>query len=169
MTPDPLGAHIVAAIPGASAAVELDELTVWVPVGSWVAAATLIRDDAEVAADWLDLLTAWDELREGDAEPAGFVVVLQAFSLRHKHRVRLATRVTRESPSVPTLTGVYPGVDWHERETAEMFGITFDGHPNPVPLLLPDAVVTSDRPHPLRKEVVLAAREERPWPGEVEP
>ena len=67
--------------------------------------------------------------------------------------------------ALATLTSVYAGANWHERETYEMFGIGFDGHPNLVPLLLPDGF----EGNPLRKEFVLASRVAKPWPGAKEP
>ena len=60
---------------------------------------------------------------------------------------------------------VYRGANWHERETFEMFGITFTDHPNLIPLLLPDGFDG----HPLRKDFVLAARVAKEWPGVKEP
>jgi NADH-quinone oxidoreductase subunit H len=60
---------------------------------------------------------------------------------------------------------VFAGASWHERETAEMFGIDFAGHPHLVPLLLPDGF----EGHPLRKEFVLAAAPPSPGPGAKEP
>jgi NADH-quinone oxidoreductase subunit C len=73
--------------------------------------------------------------------------------------------VSSESPSLATATEVFRGASWHERETHEMFGIDFVGHPYLVPLLLPDGF----EGHPLRKEFVLAARVAKPWPGAKEP
>jgi NADH-quinone oxidoreductase subunit C len=60
---------------------------------------------------------------------------------------------------------VFAGADWHERETHEMFGIEFSGHPGLAPLLLPPGF----EGHPLRKDFVLAARVAKAWPGEKEP
>ena len=139
-------------IEGAVESVDFGELTVTVPASQWVAAATAAR---EQGFDYLDLLTAWEAAE-------GFVVALQLWSGSVRQRVRLVCVV---QVAVPSLTGVFPGVDWHERETAEMFGIDFAGHPNLVPLLLPDPVIAA----PLRKDFVLPARSARPWPGEVEP
>jgi NADH-quinone oxidoreductase subunit C len=69
--------------------------------------------------------------------------------------------------TVPSLTGVFAGSDWHERETWEMFGINFDGHPGIRKLYLPGEF----EGHPLRKDFPLLAREVKPWPGiiDVEP
>jgi NADH-quinone oxidoreductase subunit C len=77
----------------------------------------------------------------------------------------LRTRVPRDGGRLPTLTGVWAGAAWHERETFEMFGIGFDDHPNLVPLLLPDGFEGT----PLRKEFVLASRVAKAWPGQKEP
>jgi NADH-quinone oxidoreductase subunit C len=83
----------------------------------------------------------------------------------HKHRALLRTRVPRSRPVLASLAGVFPGAGWHERETHEMFGIGFDGHPGLAPLLLPDGF----EGHPLRKDFLLAARLAKQWPGEKEP
>ncbi len=63
-------------------------------------------------------------------------------------RVVIRTRVDRKAPSVPTITGIYAGANWHERETHEFFGIKFEGHPYLVPLLLPEDADF----HPLLKD-----------------
>ena len=60
---------------------------------------------------------------------------------------------------------VYAGAAWPERETHEMFGVDFRGHPDLAPLLLPPEF----EGHPLRKDFVLASRVAKPWPGAVEP
>ncbi len=77
----------------------------------------------------------------------------------------LGRRSSADSPSLATATGVFRGAAWHERETHEMFGIDFPGHPHLVPLLLSDGF----EGHPLRKDFVLAARVAKPWPGAKEP
>ena len=69
------------------------------------------------------------------------------------------------SRALATATGVYRGAAWHERETHEMFGVVFDGHPGLDPLLLPDGFDGA----PLRKNFVLAARRDQDWPGAKEP
>jgi NADH-quinone oxidoreductase subunit C len=63
-------------------------------------------------------------------------------------RVVLRVVVSRSAPVAPTLTGVFSGADWHERECFDFFGVVFDGHPNLKPLLLPDDF----HHHPLLKE-----------------
>ena len=68
------------------------------------------------------------------------------------------------SPHAPSVVSLWPGANWFERETWEMFGIGFDGHPHLVKLELPEQFDG----HPLRKDFVLMSREAKPWPGNVE-
>ena len=63
-------------------------------------------------------------------------------------RVVIRVRIPREEPVIPTITTIYAGANWHERETHDFFGIKFDGHPHLVPLLLPEDADF----HPLRKD-----------------
>ncbi len=79
----------------------------------------------------------------------------------------LKTDVDEQDLRVESWVSVYPGADWHERETWEMFGIGFDGHPALRHLYLPSEF----EGHPLRKDFPLLAREVKPWPGlvDVEP
>jgi NADH-quinone oxidoreductase subunit C len=81
--------------------------------------------------------------------------------------VTLKTDVPDDALVAPTWTGVFAGADWHERETHEMFGIDFAGHPYLRNLYLPGAF----EGYPLRKDFPLLARMVKPWPGlvDVEP
>jgi len=63
-------------------------------------------------------------------------------------RVVIRTRIDRSNPVVPTITNIYDGANWHERETHDFFGIKFDGHPHLIPLLLPEDADF----HPLLKD-----------------
>jgi NADH-quinone oxidoreductase subunit C len=89
-------------------------------------------------------------------------------STRGAHqRVVLKTDIDENDPRAESWVSVYPGADWHERETWEMFGIGFDGHPALRHLYLPFEF----EGHPLRKDYPLLSREVKPWPGlvDVEP
>lgn len=132
-------------------------LTVDVAPDKWIEALWFARDDLGCA--FFDWLTGVDELADG------FGVVAHVWSLESGHHVLVRTRVPRAEPVLPTATDIYRGANWHERETHEMFGVVFDGHPGLTPLLLPDGF----EGHPLRKEFVLAARVAKPWPGAKEP
>jgi NADH-quinone oxidoreductase subunit C len=63
-------------------------------------------------------------------------------------RVVIRTRIDRQNPQVPTITGIFAGANWHERETHDFFGISFIGHPHLIPLLLPEDADF----HPLLKD-----------------
>ena len=76
--------------------------------------------------------------------------------------VTVKCEIPRGNPRVPTATSVFGGADWHERETWELFGIVFVGHPQLRRLLLADW----QEGFPMRKDEVLRARVEKPWPGE---
>lgn len=67
--------------------------------------------------------------------------------------VVVRTRVPRDKPELPTIQHVFPGANWHERETHDFFGIKFLGHPDLSPLLLPEEADF----HPLRKDHAGAA------------
>lgn len=143
-----------------------------VPAAGWVAAAACARD--QLGFDFLDWLSAVDE---PDADPPGLDVVLHlaatdsfATADRTVRRILLRTRLPDIDPQLPSLTGLWPGVAWHERETFEMFGVTFTGFDDGSaaglrPLLLPDGFEGT----PLRKSFVLAARASKPWPGAKDP
>ena len=128
--------------------------TVDVPPQQWTRSLAAARD--ELGLKFFDWLSAVDELAEGFS-----VVCHLADPVTHTHLL-VRTRVPAQAPSLPTATGVFRGASWHERETYEMFGIDFPGHPDLRPLLLPDGFVGQ----PLRKGFQLQARLQRPWPGD---
>jgi NADH:ubiquinone oxidoreductase subunit C len=156
---DALGSLTLAGI-AATTADTFGPQAVDVPAESWIAAHEILRD--EVGLIFFDFLTASDELTDG------FRVVTHLADFwggSHVDHLMVRTLIPRATPQLASLAEVYAGANWHERETSEMFGITFDGHPNLVPLLLPDGF----EGNPLRKEFVLASRVAKPWPGAKEP
>ncbi|RLK13890.1 NADH-quinone oxidoreductase subunit C [Micromonospora sp. M71_S20] len=165
MTPEEVGQRMAALLapaevtPSVSGGQAHARATVDVPPVNWPDALRAARDDAELACDYFDWLSAVDELA------GGFDVVAHLWSTTRRHGLLLRTRVPREAPVVATVVDVYPGAAWHERETHEMFGIDFPGHAGLAPLLLPPEF----EGHPLRKEFVLASRVAKPWPGAKEP
>ncbi|MGA4802139.1 NADH-quinone oxidoreductase subunit C [Streptomyces lavendulocolor] len=144
---------------GATAERTYDLLTVDVPAASWTGALETARD--ELRCTYFDWLSAVDEPATGFLVCA-HVVALEGGRVR---RLLLRTTVPHDAPALPSAVGVYAGAAWHERETYEMFGVTFTGHPHLVPLLLPEGF----EGHPLRKDFVLAARVAKAWPGAKEP
>ncbi|MFJ9074532.1 NADH-quinone oxidoreductase subunit C [Streptomyces sp. NPDC102278] len=134
-------------------------LTVDVPVGSWISSLEIARD--KLGCTYFDWLSAVDE------PGIGFQVCAHVVSLENRRvrRLLLRTTVPHAAASLPSAVAVYAGAEWHERETFEMFGVTFTDHPHLVPLLLPE----NFEGHPLRKDFVLAARVAKAWPGAKEP
>ena len=122
--------------------------------------------------DWLREVQAaldgghrfFDVLTAVDLEDDGFEVVLRLWNVEARHGLLLRTRCPRDAPRLPTITSLYAGAAWHERATAELFGLEFVGH-EVAHLLLPARF----EGHPLRKDFVLAARVAKRWPGAKEP
>jgi NADH:ubiquinone oxidoreductase subunit C len=110
-----------------------------------VVAAAELLDQAGFA---IDTVTGVDWLAAGELE-----VVYDFFHAAVPLHVVVRTRVQRTNPELPTISGVFPGANWHERETHDFFGIRFLGHPDLSPLLLPEDATY----HPLRKDFVGAA------------
>ncbi|MFF8094456.1 NADH-quinone oxidoreductase subunit C [Streptomyces sp. NPDC016675] len=141
----------------ATAEESYDVLTVDVPPASWISALETARD--RLGCTYFDWLSAVDE------PGTGFRVAAHVVALGPVRRLLLRTTVPHEAPALPTAVGVYAGAAWHERETHEMFGVTFADHPGLDHLLLPE----NFEGHPLRKDFVLAARVAKAWPGAKEP
>ncbi|MFF3555781.1 NADH-quinone oxidoreductase subunit C [Streptomyces tsukubensis] len=148
--------------PEATAESAYDLLTVDVPAASWLDALETAR--STLGCTYFDWLSAVDEPGTG-FQVCAHVVALPDASGGRVRRLLLRTTVPHEDPVLPSAVGVYAGAEWHERETHEMFGVGFTGHPHLAPLLLPDGF----EGHPLRKDFVLAARVVKAWPGAKEP
>jgi NADH-quinone oxidoreductase subunit C len=90
-------------------------------------------------------VTAVDWMRE---RPERFEVVAGLLSMSQKARLRMTTTAPRQDPEVPSLTPLWPGASFGEREVYDMFGIRFEGHPDLTRILLPD----DWEGYPLRKD-----------------
>lgn len=104
-------------------------------------AAVMILDKADF---FIESITGVDWIKEKQLE------VIYDFS-RYDFdlcRVVIRTRTPRDEPSVPTISKIFAGANWHERETHDFFGIKFEGHPHLIPLLLPEDADF----HPLLKD-----------------
>jgi NADH-quinone oxidoreductase subunit C len=164
--------------------------TVRVDVINWQRAAQLAKE--QLHCEYFSYLSAIDWLPNPDlngekvfvldAEPSGpqevivdpvirkgggasrFQLIAHVYDVDAHEGVTLVTDLDDTEPAAPTWVPVYKGADWHERETWEMFGIRFDGHPNLRHMYLPEEF----EGHPMRKDYALLAREVRPWPGLVD-
>jgi NADH-quinone oxidoreductase subunit C len=123
-----------------------DQHWVEVELASLLEVCGWLRDDPAAAFDFLVDVTAvhWPE------DPRPFEVVYHLFSYSRNDRLRVKVRLA-EGQAVPTLTGLWRSADWNERETFDMFGIRFEGHPDLRRILMPDDYTD----FPLRKEFPL--------------
>ncbi len=136
--------------------------TVQVAPSAWVETFRRCRDEPLLDFD------LFDTLHGVDAREDGFDVVAILYSTSTGNRLSLRVRCEggRERPVCPSLTDLYRGADWMERETWDMFGIEFDGHPALEPRIL---TVENFEGWPLRKDFHLTTRVVKPWPGVKEP
>lgn len=136
-----------------------DDVTVVVAPAVIPEVCRFLRDDPELRYEFLSDLTGVDRLRLPEASPR-FEVVYHLSSLRNSSRLRLKVRVPEGEP-VPSVTGVWEGANWLEREVFDLMGIPFRDHPDLRRLVLPDDF----EGHPLRKDFPVTT-EPRWWEEE---
>lgn len=122
-----------------------------VSAARWREAAEFVRSDPRCQCDYFVDLSVVDRCdpRTDDLEMDGrFEVYVIAYSTARKHRVRLKARVPGGDPRIPTLSAVWKGANWMEREAFDMFGVKFEGHPDLRRILLYDEF----EGYPLRKD-----------------
>jgi NADH-quinone oxidoreductase subunit C len=121
-----------------------DEMTIYLERSTIREAASLLRSDPDCPFNYLSDITAVDWY---PSDPR-FEVVYHLFSIAKKERVRLKVRLSGDSPSIESVTSVWPGANYFEREVFDLFGIRFNGHPYLRRLLMPEDWEGS----PLRKD-----------------
>jgi NADH-quinone oxidoreductase subunit C len=119
------------------------ETTVVIRPARLVACCRYLREEPDLAFEFLSDLTAVDWL----GRRPRFEVVYHLNALGRRERLRLKVRTDATEP-VPSVTGVWPTANWHEREAFDLFGIRFEGHPDLRRILMPD----DWEGHPLRKD-----------------
>jgi NADH-quinone oxidoreductase subunit C len=143
-----------------------DEIA-WIKRDNLLAVATWLKNDPAMAFDAPVFVTCIDRLdwKPIDVPPGPpvypatqawtdesgkprFEVVYQLRSTTHRHRLRLKCAVPEHDARVPSLAGLWPAFNWQERETFDMYGIKFDGHPDLRRIYLYDEFVG----YPLRKD-----------------
>jgi NADH-quinone oxidoreductase subunit C len=125
---------------------------------------TELRDGPELACRFFTFLSGVDrsELGEGGGS---LEVLIHLYSPEHVLHVNIHVPVDAEKPKCPSVTGVFRGAEWQERECHEMFGIEFEGHPRLSNLYLPEDF----EGHPLRRSFKLPSRTIKEWPGAKDP
>jgi NADH-quinone oxidoreductase subunit C len=121
-----------------------DEMTIYVERSVIRESCALLRDDANCPFNYLSDVTCVDWF---PSEPR-FEVVYHLFSIPKKERVRLKVRLNGDAPVLESVTSVWPGANYFEREVFDLFGIRFNGHPYLRRLLMPE----NWEGHPLRKD-----------------
>ncbi len=117
--------------------------TFQVAAGEVVEVCRWLRDNPEFDLSFLEFVSAIDW-------PDRFEVVYQLTSVARQHSLTLKVPIPKTDPRVPSVVDVWRGADWHERETYDLFGIVFDGHPD-----LRRIMMSEDwKGHPLRKDYV---------------
>jgi NADH-quinone oxidoreductase subunit C len=114
--------------------VDRGELTLHVAREHLIAVATALRNDPALRFELCSSVSGVDYL--GSVNRLHSVAHLT--SMTYRRRIRLETAVSVDDPHVPSLTKLYPTADWQERETYDMFGIVYDGHPGLTRILMPD-------------------------------
>lgn len=127
-----------------------DEVHLIIPAGKIVAALSHLRDD-----HGFELLSAITAVDYWPQENPRFHVIYQLTSVSKHLWLQLRVPLPGINPLLPTATGVYANANWREREVWDMFGIYFEGHPDPRRILMP----ADWEGHPLRKDYPLGYEE----------
>ena len=141
---------------------EFATFTLTVATDRWSDAIERCRDEEDLAYDLFDCLFGVDRGEDG----LDVVAVLYSTSTGNRIALRVRCEGGREAPVLSTVTHLFRGADWMERETWDMFGIVFEGHPSLEPRIL---TAENFEGWPLRKDFHLASRVVKPWPGVKEP
>jgi NADH-quinone oxidoreductase subunit C len=128
--------------------VQFGELTLHVKAERILDVARVMRDDPALRFELCSSVSGVDYL---GTDARRLHVLYHLTSLTFRRRVRLEAAVTAEDPHLPSVTSIYPTADWQERETYDMFGVVFDGHPGMTRILMPD----DWEGHPQRKDYPL--------------
>ena len=120
------------------------ETTLVIKPEALIAVAVFLRDEPSLGFALLSDVSAVDHYPDRPR----FAVNYHVYALDNALSLRLKVWLDGETPSVASLTGVYPGANWHEREVWDLMGIRFDGHPDLRRIFMPDDFLG----HPLRKD-----------------
>ena len=133
------------------------DATAIVPREKLIEVCRFLRDDAELRFDMLVDVTAVDYL----GRVPRFEVVYHLYSLPLNHRIRIKAALEESDPSLPSLVPIWAGADWLERETWDLYGIVFEGHPDLRRIYLYEEF----QGHPLRKDYPKEKRQPLIGPG----
>ncbi|MDO4666106.1 MAG: NADH-quinone oxidoreductase subunit C [Actinomycetaceae bacterium] len=128
--------------------VENDELTIFIARDHIVEVARMLRDDQDLRFELcLGVNGVHYPMQKGAELHAAYMLL----SVTHARQLRIEVTCPEDDPHIPSIVSVYPGNDWHERETWDLMGIIFTGHPSLTRTAMPDDWVG----HPQRKDYPL--------------
>ena len=140
--------EVLPGLGGARVLYDRGELTFFVPREQLAETARTFRDDPHLRFEVCVSVSGVHYPQEKGAELHS---VYHLLSYTHNRRVRLEVTCPDDDPHIPSVVATYPMADWHERETWDMFGIIYDGHPSLTRILMPD----DWKGHPQRKDYPL--------------
>ena len=136
-----------------------DQVSVIVKRDQIVPILKYLHDDPLLSLDHLQDLTGVDYLKKKDVR---FEVVYNLYSTKYRHQIRIRAEVPEDNPFISSVVPIWAGANWHERECYDMFGITFNGHPDLRRILMPE----DWEGNPLRKDYPLKGPDlENDWIG----
>jgi NADH-quinone oxidoreductase subunit C len=128
--------------------VDRGELTLHIRPEKIAEVCRAMRDDESLRFELCSSVSGVDYLGQDERR---LHVVYHLTSMTYRRRIRLEAAVPAENPRLPSVTSIYPTADWQERETYDMFGVIFEGHPSLTRILMPD----DWEGHPQRKDYPL--------------
>lgn len=128
--------------------IDRGEITFFIRRDKLVEVAQQLRDDPALRFEFCSSVSGVHYPHEAGRE---FHVAYHLLSMSYRRRIRLEVTAPADDVHIPSVVGVYPTADWHERETWDFFGIIFDGHPALTRILMPDDWIG----HPQRKDYPL--------------
>jgi len=154
MTPEALVARLSTVLPDApvsSPETSRGEIVIVVERDGLLAALQTLRDHPDLRFEMLTDLTAVDYLGRAPR----FEVIYQLYSITHNHRLRVKVLLAEDDPTVASAAGLWKSANWTERETYDMFGIRFSGHPDLRRILMYEEF----EGYPLRKDYPVQRRQ----------
>jgi len=136
--------------------IQFDQLAITIKPENLLEIVKYLKDDGELKYDFLEDLCGADYPNR----EARFEMIYHLYSRKNNHRIRIKALLVGKNPTIDSLTGVFAGANWPERETFDMFGIKFRNHPNMKRILLFEEF----NGFPLRKDFPVKGRERGTFP-----
>lgn len=159
MTKEEMVAAVCARFPDVQGKADGPLANVLVPLARFREVMAWLHDDATMNLDYPMCQTAIDYLGEKNPAEKRLVSVYHLYSMKHRHKLVVKVDLDREKPSIPTVSDLWRGCEWFERETYDMFGIVFENHPDMRRIMLTDDWVG----WPLRKDYVDSRMAVKPY------